>query len=423
MRIINSNDQEELNSLFKHSQFDYDKVNQTVNDIITDVKNNRDAACKKYTKLFDKVSISSFKIKQEEIDEAYKNVDKELISDLQKAYQNIINYHEKQYPKEYFINDDGSVLGQLIRPIERVGMYVPGGTAAYPSTVLMNAAPAFIAGVEKRVMITPPNEDGSISPVLLVAASIANISEIYKIGGAQGIAALAYGTETIPKVDKIVGPGNIYVAMAKKQVSGVCGIDMIAGPSEVVIIADETANPKFIAADLLAQAEHDTLAQSILLTTSTKLAKDVNIELERQMNYLSRKEILAQSISNKGAIILVDSIDEAISLSNKIAPEHLELVFENAEEKVKDVINAGAIFIGEYSPEPVGDYFAGPNHTLPTSGTARYSQALNVTDFVKRISYIKYSKKSLDENKDSIIRIAKAEGLTAHANSIEVRYE
>lgn len=423
MRIINSKDIDQVKRLMETTQFDYEDVNESVSQIINDVKTKKDEACLYYTKKFDNTVLKSLKVTNEEINDAFKSVNQELISDLKKAFENIKRYHEKQKVNDYFISDGDSVLGQIIRPIQRVGMYVPGGTAAYPSTVLMNAVPALIAGVEKRVMITPPNEEGKILPILLVAASIAQVSEIYKIGGAQGIAALAYGTETIPKVDKIVGPGNIYVAMAKKQVSGVVGIDMIAGPSEVVIIADETANPKFIAADLLAQAEHDTLAQSILLTTSENLAVKVKQEISRQTKYLSRKTIIEESIKEKGAIILCDTIDQAIELSNEFAPEHLEINFVGCEKRVKDIMNAGAIFVGEYSPEPVGDYFAGPNHTLPTSGTSRFSQALNVTDFIKRISYINYKKSSLDQTKDSIIRIAKEEGLTAHANSIEVRYE
>lgn len=423
MKIIENKDFEEMKSIFNKTQFDYTDVNKTVLDILTDVRMNGDEACLKYTKLYDQAELDNFKVLDFEIEEAYKNVSDELISDLKQAYLNIKRYHEKQVVDDYFIEDGESKIGQIIRPIERVGMYVPGGTAAYPSTVLMNAVPALIAGVEKRVMITPPSIEGKIKPILLVAASIAGVTEIYKIGGAQGVAALAYGTESIPKVDKIVGPGNIFVAMAKKQVSGIVGIDMIAGPSEVVIIADESANPKFVAADLLAQAEHDKLAQSILLTTSSCLANQVLVEIERQTSYLSRQKIIKESIDEKGSIVLCDTIEEAIALSNLIAPEHLELVFKNCELYVRDIKNAGAVFVGEYSPEPVGDYFCGPNHTLPTSGTARFSEALNVTDFIKRISYINYKKSSLDNTKDSIIRIAKEEGLTAHANSIEVRYE
>ena len=422
MKRINSKNSNELQILLNDNQFSYEEVNETVSTIIENVKSRKDEALYEFTERFDKAKLKQFRVTDDEIKNAVKSISSSLLNDLNLAYKNIFTFHEKQKPKPYFIEEDGSKIGQLVRPIERVGMYVPGGTAAYPSTVLMNAAPAKVAGVKKLVMITPPSNDGTVNPVLLAAANVAGVNEIYKLGGAQGIAALAFGTESVPKVDKIVGPGNIYVAIAKKQVQGYVGIDMIAGPSEVVIIADDTANPKYIAADLLAQAEHDELAKVILLTPSESLINRVNKELYQQVEQLSRREIALSSINNNGYFVQTASINEAIEISNEIAPEHLELQIKNPDQYIDSINNAGAIFLGEFTPEPVGDYFAGPNHTLPTSGTARFASALSTLDFMKTISYIKYSKKALDKSKDSIIRIAESEGLTAHANAIKVRY-
>lgn len=423
MITINSQNINEISKLISNNQFNYEQVNITVEMIIKEVRENKDKAIREFTLRYDKAFLESFRVTEEEVNNALIQIDKELYKDLQKAYKNIVAFHKEQLPKEYFLTKNDSKIGQLVRPIERVGMYVPGGTASYPSTVLMNAAPAKVAGVNKLVMITPPNQDGTISPVLLAAAQIAGVNEIYKVGGAQGIAALAFGTETVPKVDKIVGPGNIYVAIAKKQVQGYVGIDMIAGPSEVVVIADENAKPSYIAADLLAQAEHDELAKVILLTPSEQLIKEVKKELELQLNVLERKVIAKECIERNGYAVVTNSIEESIEISNQIAPEHLELMISNPDNYISKINNAGAIFLGEYTPEPVGDYFAGPNHTLPTSGTARFASALSTTDFVKTISYIRYSKKALDEAKDSIVRIANSEGLTAHANAIKVRYK
>jgi histidinol dehydrogenase len=421
MKEINSTNIEALQSLLEENQFQFKEVNETVELILQKVKTKGDTALKEFTKRFDQAVLNDFKVTEEEMQRAIRSIDKTLYSDLEKAYQNIVRFHKEQLPKTYFMENQNSKIGQLIRPIEKVGMYVPGGTAAYPSTVLMNAAPANVAGVKRLVMITPPNEKGGVNPVLLAAAKIANITEVYKIGGAQGIAALTYGTKTIPKVDKIVGPGNIYVAIAKKQVQGLVGIDMIAGPSEVVIIADESANPTFVAADLLAQAEHDELAKVILITPSEELVAQVKKEINNQLITLSRRQIAQKCIDNNGYFIITKNIEEAINISNQIAPEHLELQFENADEYVDKINNAGAVFVGAYTPEPVGDYFAGPNHTLPTSGTARFASALSTTDFIKTISYLNYSKESLNQVRDSIIRIAESEGLTAHANAIKVR--
>jgi histidinol dehydrogenase len=423
MKVINADNNFEINEVLQNSQFNNQETNQQVKDIVETVLKQGDQAVRDYTKQFDKVVLDTFKVTDVEIEAAYQNIDPLLIDDLKKAYENILRFHEKQMLEDYYIESNGSKIGQIIRPIETVGIYVPGGTAAYPSTVLMNTAPAKIAGVKNIIMITPPNTEGKIKDILLVAAKIAGVDQIFKVGGAQGIAALTYGTAQIPKVDKIVGPGNIYVALAKKLVSGFVGIDMVAGPSEVVIIADEEANPSYIAADLLAQAEHDVLAKVILLTPSTTIVDRVQEELKRQTETLSRRSIINDCLENNGYIINTSSIEEAILISNKIAPEHLELQFKDAEKYINQINNAGAIFVGEFTPEPVGDYYAGPNHTLPTSGTARFNSALSTTDFIKKISLIQYSKESLDKSKDSIIRIANEEGLTAHANAIKVRYK
>lgn len=417
-------DNEFLNNLLDRSQFEYDEVNKVVDKILYDVKNRKDEALREYTLKFDNVEIKDFLVTKDEIDSAFENIDKNLKQDLIKAKENIEKYHIKQLKTSYTLNEgEDIVIGQIVRPIEKVGIYVPGGSASYPSTVLMNAIPAKIAGVEELVMITPPNKEGKIKDSILVAASIAGVDKIYKVGGAQGIGALTYGTESVPKVYKIVGPGNIYVAMAKKRVSGYVGIDMIAGPSEILIIADEFANPKFIAADLISQAEHDEMAASILVTDCENLAKNVVKELEIQIKQLERKEIIKKSLENYGAIIITSSLSKSIEIANEIAPEHLELLIQNPFDIYKEIKNAGAIFLGEYCPEPVGDYFAGPNHTLPTSSTSKFSSPLSVDDFQKKTSLLYYSKEALMNAKDSIVRIANDEGLTGHANSIKVRFE
>lgn len=413
-----------LENLLNRNQFEYEGVNKLVDEILLDVIKRKDEALRDYTLKFDKVEINDFLVSNEEIETAVKNLDKNLKESLIKAKENIEKYHREQIRESYRIGDNENIiLGQIINPIEKVGIYVPGGSASYPSTVLMNAVPAKLAGVKEIIMITPPDQAGKIKDSILTAAFIAGVDKIYKIGGAQGIAALAYGTESIPKVFKIVGPGNIYVAMAKKRVSGYVGIDMIAGPSEILIIADELANPKYIAADLISQAEHDEMAASILVTDSKVLAEKVIEELKNQTKTLERKEIIEKSLENYGAIILTDNLNKSINIANDLAPEHLEILIENPFEVVDRIKNAGAIFLGEYSPEPVGDYFAGTNHTLPTSSTAKFSSPLGVDDFIKKTSLIYYSKKAFMEAKDYIIRIANEEGLTGHANSIKVRVE
>lgn len=397
---------------------------RTVQSILKDVKTDGDQAVRDFTKRFDGIEMVSFKVTEEELDQAYERVDNTLIKDLELAFENIVRFHKQQLPQSY--TDElleGSTVGQRIVPIESVGIYVPGGTAAYPSTVLMNAAPAIVAGVKNIVMISPPNKEGKIADIILAAAKVAGIQTIFKVGGAQGIGALAFGTSTIPKVDKIVGPGNIYVALAKKEVYGIVGIDMIAGPSEILIYADDTSDPAYVASDLLSQAEHDTLARPILITTSTSLMERVNKELERQLEELERQEIARVSLEEQGKAIIVTSKEEAIDAINAVAPEHLELLVEDAEDLLPQITNAGAIFVGQYSPEPLGDYIAGPNHTLPTSGTATYASALGTADFIKRISVIQFSKEGLETYKDSIIRIANKEGLTAHANAVKRRFE
>jgi len=396
-------------------------IDDKVKAIIEDVRQNKDEALRRYTKTFDRVEIDSFLVSQQDMNDAYLQVSEAVKDALKKAIVNIRTYHEKQTYTSFEYENNGRIIGQKITPIDKVGLYIPGGTASYPSTVLMSAIPAIIAGVKDIVLISPPNQEGNIAPSILVAADMLKIKNIFKIGGAQGIAALTFGTQSIPKVDKIVGPGNIYVATAKKLVSGLVGIDTIAGPSEVVILADETSNPIFIAADMLAQAEHDTQAKAICMSTSQVVLEAVEIELQRQLLLLSRKVIARTSIEHEGALILVDSIDEGIKLINRIAPEHLELLCLDAF-KIKDRIdNAGAIFIGAYTPEPVGDYMAGPNHTLPTSGVARFSSGLSTYDFLKRTSYVSYSKEAFLEDQKSIIDLAEEEGLTAHAASIKVR--
>lgn len=425
LKIIEKKYQSALfEKLLSRSQFNDIKVNQVVEEIIKQVKTYGDEALRNYTKAFDGASLAQFKVSKDEMKEALNLVSDVLKNDLRLAMENIKFYHQKQMiePFEYE-KEPGIIIGQRVTPIESVGIYVPGGTAAYPSTVLMNAIPAKIAGVKRIVMITPPGKDGKVNPNILVAASIAGVDDIYIVGGAQGIAALAYGTDSIPKVSKIVGPGNMYVAMAKKMVSGYVGIDMIAGPSEVLIIADDKANPRFIACDLMAQAEHDPYAAAILITNSQELAEKVNVYIEEEIKTLSRRSIIEASFQNYGAIIIVDDIKEAVDISNMIAPEHLEILTEAPEDIFKDILHAGSIFLGSYTPEPVGDYFAGPNHTLPTSGTATFASALSVLDFIKKSSYTYYSKEALSQAKDSIIRLAESEKLTAHAKAIEVRFK
>ena len=406
------------------SQFSYDDVNETVENILKDVKKRGDKALFEYTKKFDKVDLKTLEVSEEEIQKAFDTIDKELLEVIKYSHDNIKLFHERQVRNNFIVKKENGVsLGQIINPIEKVGLYVPGGTAAYPSTVLMNAVPAKIAGCKEIIMVTPPTSDGTILPSLLVAAKIAGVDRIFKVGGAQSIAALSYGTESIPKVYKIVGPGNIYVAMAKKMVYGEVSIDMIAGPSEVLIIADDSANPVHVAADLLSQAEHDKLAASILVTTSKELSKNVAEQLEIQLKELEREEIARTSIENQGRIIITKTIDEAIKISNEIAPEHLELAVSNPFELLTRVKNAGSIFMGHNTPEPLGDYLAGPNHTLPTSGTAKFSSPLSVDDFIKKSSFIYYSKEGLEEVKDKVIKFAESEGLTAHARSVSKRFE
>ncbi|MDW5299942.1 MAG: histidinol dehydrogenase [Sedimentibacter sp.] len=402
---------------------DYNNVYEIVDKILEDVKTNKDAALKKYTYEFDKVYLENLEVTQEEINEAFNTIDEKLLDTIKKAKENIEIFHMKQKRTGYQYKTEGKdiLIGQLVNPIEKAGIYIPGGKAAYPSTVLMNAIPAKIAGVKEIIMITPPQKDGKIKDSILVAASLAGVDRIFKVGGAQGVVALAYGTESIPKVYKITGPGNIFVAAAKRRVSGFVGIDMIAGPSEILIIADDKANPEYIAADMISQAEHDEMAASVLITYSLSLAEKVAKELEKQVKVLKRNEIIEKSLTNQGAIIIADSMKQCIDLANEIAPEHLELLTVNPFEIYKSIKNAGAIFLGEYSPEPVGDYFAGPNHTLPTSSTAKFSSALSVDDFIKKTSLIYYSRKALEESSDDIIRFAENEGLTGHANAIKIR--
>lgn len=401
-----------------------DMALKSVQQILKEVSINGDNAVKRYTEQFDNCIVKNIKVTEEEIIKAYKSIDQQLIEDLNIAEKNIREFHKMQiqngYKKEVLSN---SYVGQIVNPIETVGLYIPGGTAAYPSTVLMSAVPAKIAGVKKIVLISPPNQNGEIPEIILASAKIAGVDEIYKVGGAQGIAALAYGTSQIPKVDKIMGPGNMYVALAKKEVFGIVGIDMIAGPSEITILADESATPSYIAADLIAQAEHDEMASSILVTTSKVIALQVQEELKDQVSNCSRKNIIKSSFDNYGGIIIVDSIDEGIEVVNNIGPEHLELMIKKPDNIVSKIKNAGAIFIGDYSPESLGDYIAGPNHTLPTNGTSRFSSPLSVDDFIKKTSIIKYSKNDLKKYKDSIYRIAMKEELDGHANAALVRFK
>ena len=415
-----------LEDLLKRSPNSYGKYEASVQQILNDVKEKGDEALFGYTEKFDgvKLDASQILVTDTEIEEAYTEVGEELLGIIRKALVNIRTYHEKQMQYSWFDSKpDGTILGQKVTALQRVGVYVPGGKAAYPSSVLMNIMPAKVAGVDEIIMVTPPGKDGKVTPTTLVAAKEAGADKVYKVGGAQAIGALAYGTESIPKVDKIVGPGNIYVALAKKSVYGHVSIDSIAGPSEILVLADETANPRFVAADLLSQAEHDELACAILITTSEEFAKKVDEEVKGFVEVLSRKEIIQKSLDNFGYILIAEDMDEAIEAANEIAPEHMEIVTANPFEDMMKVKNAGAIFIGEYSSEPLGDYFAGPNHVLPTNGTAKFFSALSVDDFIKKSSIVYYSKSALRNIHKDIIQFATSEQLTAHANSIAVRFE
>lgn len=399
-----------------------EEVLKSVSNIIEDVRENGDKALKAYTEKFDRVILDDFEVSIEELDECFIKVEKNFIENLEEAKENIEYYHNAQKSRGFILNkDNGIFLGQRVIPLDSVGVYVPGGTAAYPSSVLMNVIPAKVAGVKEIIMITPPNKEGELNPYIGVAAKIAGVSKIYKVGGAQGIAALANGTESIPKVDKIVGPGNVFVATAKRLVFGKVDIDMVAGPSEILVIADENANPKYIAADLMSQAEHDRLASSILVTTSKKLYKDVEKELEIQIKDLDRKEIIEEALKNYGKAIICNSIEECIEVSNRFAPEHLELMVDYSMELLGKVRHAGSVFLGNNTPEPVGDYFGGTNHVLPTNGTARFYSALSVDSFIKKSSFLYYSEEAIKRDGEKIINIANKEGLTAHANSVKVR--
>lgn len=396
----------------------------TVAEIIKNVRENGDKALFEYCEKFDKAQLSSLAVTKEEIDEALNLVEPEFLEILEKAAKNIRKFHSRQVRNSFIINDeDGIVIGQKIIPVDRAGLYVPGGTAAYPSTVLMDAIPAKIAGCREVVMVTPPTKDGKVNPVILAAAYVAGIDRIFKVGGAQAIAALAYGTQSIPKVDKIVGPGNAFVAEAKKQVFGVVSIDMIAGPSEILIVADGKSNPSYVAADLLSQAEHDKMASAVLVTDSAELARNVSTELEKQIPLLERREIARESIDVNGKIIVADTLDAAIEIANEIAPEHLELCVDNPFDKLDSIRHAGSIFMGRNCPEALGDYFAGPNHTLPTSGTAKFSSPLSVDDFIKKTQYTYYTKDALKKVAFDVAAFAKKEGLTAHAKSAVIRVE
>lgn len=429
MRIIELNDVTKnniLENLLKRSPNQYREYEDKVADIIGDVKKRGDEALFDYSLRFDKADITkeTIQVTEEEIVKAYEQIPASTLEVIRKSIHNIEAYHQKQKQYSWFDSEpSGIILGQKVTAIDAVGVYVPGGKAAYPSSVLMNVLPAKVAGVRRIAMTTPPGADGNVNPGTLVAAKEAGVTEIYKVGGAQAIAALAYGTESIRKVDKIVGPGNIYVALAKKAVYGNVSIDSIAGPSEILVIADETANPRFVAADLLSQAEHDELASSILITTSEALAKQVSEEVDDFLNVLSRTEIIRASLDNYGYILVAKNLNEAIDTANEIASEHLEIMTKNAFEVMTKIKNAGAIFIGEYSSEPLGDYFAGPNHVLPTNGTAKFFSPLSVDDFIKKSSIISYSREALQPVYQDIVTFAQAEGLTAHANSISVRFE
>lgn len=429
MRIIKLNEQSRANilaDLLKRDPNNYSAYEGTVQEIVDDVRARGDEALFEYTRKFDGAELSpdNIRVTQAEIQEALSQVDPNLLAVMKKSMKNIREYHEKQKQYSWFDSKpNGTILGQKVTALSSVGVYVPGGKAAYPSSVLMNIIPAEVAGVEKIVMVTPPGKDGKVNPVTLIAAHLAGATEVYKVGGAQAIAALAFGTKSIPRVNKIVGPGNIFVALAKKAVYGHVSIDSIAGPSEILVLADETANPRYVAADLLSQAEHDELASAILVTTSMELAEKVSAEAEAFVQNLSRKAILEKSLENYGYILVADSMEDAIETANAIASEHLEIVTKNPFEVMTKIQNAGAIFMGEYSSEPLGDYFAGPNHVLPTNGTAKFFSPLGVDDFIKKSSIIYYSREALEAVHTDIESFAEAEHLTAHANSIRVRFE
>ena len=429
MRILKLNEEtksELLNNLLNRNPGSYTQYEETVNAIIDNVKKNKDKALFDYTLQFDKCEITAdtIKVTREEIDYAYTQLDSEFIEVMKKSAENIRVFHEKQKRNTWIeTKEDGTILGQRIIPIEISGVYVPGGKAAYPSSVLMNVVPAKVAGVSRIVMCTPPGKDGKVNPGTLVAADIAGVTEVYKVGGAQAIAAMAFGTESVPKVDKITGPGNIFIALAKKACFGYVSIDSIAGPSEILVLADETANPRYVAADLLSQAEHDELASAILVTTSEELAGKVSEEIDGFLKTLERAEIIKKSLDNYGFIFVADNMEDAIDAANTVASEHLEIITKNPFETMTKIRNAGAIFLGEYSSEPLGDYYAGPNHILPTNSTARFFSPLGVDDFVKKSSIISYSRDALMKAHEDIELFAKREGLTAHANSIAVRFE
>ncbi|MGF0032895.1 histidinol dehydrogenase [Bariatricus sp. SGI.154] len=425
-RLNKDTKQNLLEDLLKRSPNNYGEYEQGVAEILNRVKKEKDQAIFEYTAKFDKACINAdnIKVTEEEIQEAYALVDSSLVEIIRKALRNIESYHEKQRQYSWFDSKpDGTMLGQKVTPLHRVGVYVPGGKAVYPSSVLMNIVPAKVAGVDEIIMVTPPGKDGKVTPNTLVAAHEAGATAVYKVGGAQAIGALAYGTESIPKVDKIVGPGNIYVALAKKSVYGHVSIDAIAGPSEILVIADETANPRYVAADLLSQAEHDELASAILVTTSEELAQKVSDQVDAFVKELSRGEIIQKSLDNYGYILVADTMEDVIDIANDIASEHLEIQTKDPYDVMTKIRNAGAIFIGEYSSEPLGDYFAGPNHVLPTNGTAKFFSPLSVDDFIKKSSIISYSGDALEAIHEDIENFAKAEQLTAHANSIKVRFE
>lgn len=423
--VVKYNESKEfINKLLERSQLENREAAEVVSEIVSSVKNSSDKALFEYTKKFDGFDLneSNIKVTKSEIEGAYSKTDKELIEILKRSTERIRVFHEKQKINSWFdTKENGEILGQMVRPLEYVGVYVPGGKAAYPSSVLMNVVPATVAGVPNIVMVTPCNNEGEVNPTTIVAADIAGVTEIYKVGGAQAIAALAFGTESIPKVDKIVGPGNIYVALAKRSVFGYVSIDSVAGPSEILIIADDSAKPDYVAADLLSQAEHDELASSILITPSEKLANEVKNELEKQIANLERNEIAQKSLDDFGAIVITENTDEAIELANAIAPEHLEICVNEPFGLLPKIKNAGAIFLGHFTPEPLGDYMAGPNHVLPTSSTARFFSPLSVDDYIKKSSIISFSESALKELGDDVVKFAQAEGLTAHANSIKIR--
>ena len=429
MRIVKLSKESKENllaDLLKRDPNNYGQYADTVQAIVDDVKARGDEALFEYTEKFDKVKVTkdTIRVTKEEIDEALKQVDPKLMEVMVKSMKNIRAFHEKQKQLSWFdTTPDGTILGQRVTPLDSAGLYVPGGKAAYPSSVLMNIIPAEVAGVNRIVMVTPPGKDGKVNPVTLAAAHIAGATEVYKVGGAQAIAALAFGTESIPKVNKIAGPGNIYVALAKKAVYGHVSIDSIAGPSEIMVLADESANAKFVAADLLSQAEHDELASAILITTSKELAEKVSEEVDGFVKVLERAPIIQKSLDNYGYILLADNMEDAIDAANAIASEHLEIITKNPFDTMTRIRNAGAIFLGEYASEPLGDYFAGPNHILPTNGTARFFSPVNVDDFIKKTSIISYSREALEKVHNQIETFAKSEGLTAHANSIKVRFE